>query len=47
MHNRRLAKDVIEAFCHRRGKTLIMVTHYQEDWPSVINHHLSLGKRKR
>jgi molybdate transport system ATP-binding protein len=47
MHNRRLAKDVIEAFCHRKGKTLIMVTHYQEDWPSVITHHLSLGKRKR
>jgi molybdate transport system ATP-binding protein len=47
MHNRRLAKDVIEAFCHRKGKTLLMVTHYQEDWPSVITHHLSLGKRKR
>ena len=31
MRNRRLAKDVIETFCEREGKTLIMVTHYQED----------------
>lgn len=44
MHNRRLAKDIIEAFCARRDKTLIMVTHYREELPSVITHSLYLKK---
>ena len=42
--NRRLAKDVIETFCQRRHKTLIMVTHYQEELPAVITHQLVLEK---
>ena len=29
--NRRLVKDIIETFCQRRGKTAIIVTHYQEE----------------
>ncbi len=40
--NRQLVKDVIEAFCRRRGKTLIMVTHYQEELPPCIDHSLYL-----
>lgn len=40
--NRRMVKDIIEAFCNRKNKTLIMVTHYQEELPSVINHSLKL-----
>ena len=28
--NRRLVKDIIETFCQRKDKTMIMVTHYQE-----------------
>ena len=44
--NRRLAKDVIETFCQRRGKTLIMVTHYQEELPAIITQHLVLEKQQ-
>ena len=42
MHNRRLVKDVIEAFCKRKDKTLIMVTHYKEELPACIDHSLYL-----
>ena len=42
--NRRLTKDVIETFCQRKGKTLIMVTHYQEELPNIITNHLFLEK---
>ena len=44
MHNRRLVKDVIEAFCQRKNKTLIMVTHYKEELPDVIDHQLYLQR---
>ncbi len=44
--NRRLTKDVIETFCQRRGKTLIMVTHYQEELPAIITQHLVLEKQQ-
>ena len=43
--NRRLTKDIIETFCQRRGKTLIMVTHYQEELPNVITNQLFLKKQ--
>ena len=42
--NRRMVKDVIETFCQRRGKTLIMVTHYQEELPAVITHRKVLAR---
>jgi len=42
--NRRLAKDVIETFCQRQGKTFIMVTHYQEELPAIITNTLYLKK---
>lgn len=42
--NRRLTKDIIEAFCQRKGKTMIMVTHYQEELPNVITNSLFLKK---
>lgn len=42
MHNRRLVKDIIEAFCKRKDKTMIMVTHYKEELPSCIDHSLYL-----
>lgn len=44
MYNRRLVKDVIEAFCMRKGKTLIMVTHYQEELPACITHSLYIRR---
>lgn len=37
-----LVKEVIEAFAARPGKTLIMVTHYDRELPSSINHVLEL-----
>ena len=42
--NRRLVKDIIEAFCQRRNKTMIFVTHYQEELPNCINHHIFLER---
>ncbi|WP_024989228.1 ATP-binding cassette domain-containing protein [Segatella albensis] len=40
--NRRLVKDVIETFCKRDNKTLIMVTHYKEELPACIDHSIYL-----
>ena len=42
--NRRLVKDIIETFCQRRNKTMIMVTHYQEELPHVITHQKLLAR---
>lgn len=44
--NRRLVKDVINAFCSRKNKTLIMVTHYQAEYPECIQHTKTLVKNK-
>lgn len=43
-YNRRLVKDIIEAFCQRPGKTLIFVTHYQDELPAVIDHSIFLER---
>ena len=40
----RLVKDIIEAFCQRMDKTLIMVTHYSEELPSCITNTLHIRK---
>ena len=42
--NRRLVKDIIEAFSQQSNKTLIFVTHYQEELPAVIDHSLFLER---
>ena len=42
--NRQRARDIIEAFCQRPGKTLVMVTHYEEELPACIDHSLHLRK---
>lgn len=42
--NRQLVRDVIEAFCRQKHKTLVMVTHYAEELPQCITHHLHLTK---
>jgi len=46
MRNRRLVKDVIETFCQRKNKTMIMVTHYEEELPRNIDHKIFLKKNK-
>ncbi len=43
-YNRRRVKKVIEAFCQRRDKTLIMVTHYENELPATITHRLHLER---
>ena len=43
-YNRRLVNDVIETFCQRPDKTLIFVTHYQEELPAVIDHAITLQR---
>ena len=44
LRNRRLVKDIIETFCRRKNKTLIMVTHYEEELPSIIDHRIMLKR---
>lgn len=44
--NRALVKDVIQTFCQRREKTLVMVTHYAEELPACIDHKIFLTRQK-
>ena len=44
LKNRRLVKDIIEVFCQRKHKTLLMVTHYREEYPKNIDHEMFLKK---
>lgn len=46
LYNRRLVKDVIETFCHRNDKTMIMVTHYKEELPACITDSLYLIRNR-
>lgn len=43
-HNKQKVKHIIECFSHRRGKTIIMVSHYTEDFPPCISKTLQLVK---
>ena len=45
-YNRRRVKKVIEAFCRRQDKTMIMVTHYERELPATISDRIFL-KRNR
>lgn len=42
--NCRLVLDIIDTFCKRPNKTLIMVTHYVKELPSCIDKQLILQK---
>lgn len=44
-HNRDLVRGIIEAFCLRPDKTLVMVTHYEEELPACINKKLYLSRQ--
>ena len=39
-----LVKQIIEQFCMRPKKTLIMVTHYEDELPRCITHRLTLKR---
>jgi len=43
--NSQRVRNIIEAFCHRPGKTLVMVTHYEEELPPCINKRLYLNRQ--
>lgn len=40
--NKERARQIIDAFCQREGKTLIYVTHYAEELPSCVTQKLEL-----
>ena len=44
LHNRRMVRDIIDTFCRREGKTLIMVTHYEDELPQCIDRRKRLTK---
>ena len=39
---RRRVKSLLDRFCGAPGKTLLMVTHYPEEYPACIDHNLTL-----
>ena len=45
-YNRRMVKKIIEAFCHRKDKTMIMVTHYESELPQTIDRRIYLSKNQ-
>lgn len=45
-HRRTLARAIIDAYMANPAKTLIMVTHYEEELPTCIDHKLRLIKNK-
>ena len=45
LKNRRMVKDVIETFCSRPDRTLIMVSHYRDEFPSCIDHEIFLRRQ--
>lgn len=44
--NRRKVKRIIEAFCKRKDKTVIMVTHYENELPATITDTITLHKNR-
>lgn len=42
--NRLLALNIITRYCSQPRKTLIMVSHYDEDFPPIIDHSITLTK---
>lgn len=44
LKNRQRVRDIIKLFCQRPHKTLVMVTHYEEELPDCITHNLTLKR---
>lgn len=42
LSRRTYIKEIIETFCQRSHKTLVIVTHYPEELPNCITNHLQL-----
>lgn len=43
-NNRNMVRIIINAFAKRKNKTIVMVSHYKEEYPSCIDHELMLKK---
>ncbi len=43
-YNRRRVKKIIEAFCQRKDKTMVMVTHYEAELPRCITDRIFLKR---
>ena len=43
-NHRAKVREIINLFCQRPHKTLIMVTHYEDELPSCIDHHLRIQR---
>ena len=41
--NRLRAKAIIEAFSRRKGKSVIFVSHYEEELPQTLTHRIKVG----
>ena len=44
--NRERVKMIVDEYCKFQDKTLIMVSHYHDEFPECIDHQLSLIKNK-
>ena len=44
-HNRQLVRELIMAYCRQSEKTLVMVTHYENEFPACMNHKLYLKRQ--
>jgi len=42
--NREKVRGIIDTYCRQEGKTLIMVSHYEEEFPPCVTHWLHLKK---
>lgn len=42
--NRKMVKDIVDDYCQLASRTLIYVTHYQEELPKCIDHSLFLER---
>ncbi len=42
--NRRMVKEIVDKYCEDPSRTLIYVTHYQEELPNCIDHSIFLNK---
>lgn len=44
--NSQVVKDIIDTFCERENKTLIMVSHYRDAYPKCINRSITLTRQQ-
>lgn len=42
--SRTRVRDIIDMYCKRNNKTLIMVSHYEDEFPTCIDHRLTLKR---